>query len=631
MIRFLYIFLCLYLFGGCGENRNVREQGDKWCYALFRNGLAESDCDSIIRLSLAASPEIRVDVLLEAVRSDVGAYEPHKVEGWLADAARVVPKQRRCEVEMEEFRWRLKREWQNLDTADMEKERKDFAGFESKYRFSSRQKAWFLYHKAIIFSRNDMLDTWTWMREALRLARRENLPMLEVRILERFANIAVWGGDYDLGVSYWREAYEIRKSKGMYADSWSYWVWQESCFFRIKRYTEALSCWRELLKEPGVADDDEVVVKVYYGMLKVFRAMENYTESLELLRKLEKMEKRLSGRAGVWKDMAEIFDLQERRDSSAVYYRKTVEFWEEKMSGRMLYALYPAYAGYARVLWNEGERAEAVRLLEKAVADIPRFCVSEDLPNGGIYLQPYLDIVMQLSGYYRTLGNTIPAIGMLLRRDSLKDKYAESDMWYKNMELTERYRNQDLKVRISWQEEQLKTRKYIIAGVVMLCVALAGIILMLWKLYRQKQHRLDEIYQKQKELERLEYQITSPVTETPETLLFQRLENLVLKEQLFRNPELSLEEVCTLVGSNRSYVSGCVNKCVNMNFSAWINKIRIDYVLKSIRAGEQDLTDLQVNAGFASPTSFYRNFKQVTRMTPKQYLERERKKEIFSF
>ena len=193
------------------------------------------------------------------------------------------------------------------------------------------------------------------------------------------------------------------------------------------------------------------------------------------------------------------------------------------------------------------------------------------------------------------------------------------------MELTERYRNQELKVQLHFRDEQLKVRKRMLQGVVLLCMALAGIILMLWKLYRQKQRRLDDIYRKQKQLERLEYRVSMSEAETPEAQLFMRLERLVVERQLFRKPELSLDELCTEVGSNRTYVSACVNKEAGMNFTSWINKIRIDDVIKAIRAGEHDLTALYIVAGFASQTSFYRNFKLVTQMTPKQYLEREKR------
>ena len=195
------------------------------------------------------------------------------------------------------------------------------------------------------------------------------------------------------------------------------------------------------------------------------------------------------------------------------------------------------------------------------------------------------------------------------------------------MELTERYRNQELKVQLHFRDEQLKVRKQMLQGVILLCVALVGIVLMLWKLYRQKQRRLDDIYRKQKQLERLESRTSMPDSGTPEAQLFCRLEQLVIEQQLFRRPELSLDDLCLQVGSNRTYVSACVNKEAGMNFNSWINKIRIDDVLKAIRAGERDLTDIYVAAGFASQTSFYRHFKLVTQMSPKQYLDREKRSE----
>ena len=604
-----------------------KERGEELCRALFRVGITERFCDSIIACSKDLPVAMQVDVLLEAVRSDIGRNYQEKVKGWLLEAIRITPREKAVEVEMERLRYYFRTEWQNMETSAREEERGKFVRLEEEYHLTSRQRAWYLFYKADIFARLDMLESWIWMREALELARREHLPILQIRILENFANIAVWGGDYELGISYWEQAYRIRRQEGIPTDLWEYWNRLQHYRFQAKRYPEVLAGWQELLHSPEICDDPQKVVKILRSLIKVYQTMENLPDALHTLRQLERMERSVFLKTGIWTDMAEIFKTQGEADSAGMYYRKAVETWENTYRSRILFGLFPAYSGYACDLWERGDRREAIRLLEKATAKVPRFSISDDPPIGGVYLNPYLKLVLQLSEYYRAEGKLGAAMKMLFLRDSLRDKSAESGIWYKEMELTERYRNQELKVQLHFRDEQLKVRKQMLQGVILLCVALVGIVLMLWKLYRQKQRRLDDIYRKQKQLERLESRTSMPDSGTPEAQLFCRLEQLVIEQQLFRRPELSLDDLCLQVGSNRTYVSACVNKEAGMNFNSWINKIRIDDVLKAIRAGERDLTDIYVAAGFASQTSFYRHFKLVTQMSPKQYLDREKRSE----
>lgn len=610
---------------GCRNEQIDRERGQELCEALFRVGITESFCDSIILCSQSLPVAMQVDVLLEAVRSDIGGNYQEKVRSWLWEAIEIAPEEKAVEVEMERLRYYFRTEWQNMESVEREEEREKFVRLEKEYRLNPSQRAWYLFYKADIFARLNLLDSWTWMREALQLAKKEKLPTLQVRILENFANIAVWGGDYDLGISNWRQAYQIRQQEGLFVDLWEYWSRLQNYRFQAKRYSEVLQGWQELLRDSEICSDPQNVTKILRSMVKVYQTVEDFPNALRVLRQLESMERGIFLKTGIWSDMADIFKVQGKSDSAGLYYRKAVKTWESAYHSRILFGLFPAYSGYACELWEQGYKREAIRLLERATAKVPDFSISDAPPIGGVYLKPYLKLILQLSEYYRAEGNPGAAMKMLFFRDSLRDKFTESDVWYKEMELTERYRNQELKVQLHFRDEQLKVRKRMLQGVVLLCMALAGIILMLWKLYRQKQRRLDDIYRKQKQLERLEYRVSMSEAETPEAQLFMRLERLVVERQLFRKPELSLDELCTEVGSNRTYVSACVNKEAGMNFTSWINKIRIDDVIKAIRAGEHDLTALYIVAGFASQTSFYRNFKLVTQMTPKQYLEREKR------
>lgn len=629
MEKLYLILLCVLLFAGCSGERADSERGDMLRQLLLSDRVSAERYDSVVLLADGLSDNARLDVLLAVVShcmvKDIGRHRENIVK-WLEEANRIVPEKRRVEVKMEEIRFRIKTS--NTDTVLRKKFIREYDELEKKFKLVSSQRARYLYYKIGFYQDADLLAAWMWMKEALQLAKRENKPMLELELLEYFTMIAMAGGDYEWAISLNEEAYCLRKQEKLPVNEWMYWSNKEDCLFRLQRYPEAIHCWDELLRKSTNPVDENNIKLVLFGKLKIFMATDSLARALDILRQQEKMEQNLFVKAAVWGKMAGIFEMQRMSDSAGMYFSRAAECYE-KLYGDDTKGVspnvIPVYKGYACLLWQRKDKQKALTILEKATSRIPQYSPSVDVA-GDIYIQPYLDALLLLGKCYREERKEGAALEMLFRRDSLRNKLLESDVWYKKQQLTERYRNRELQARVQLQQLQLSIRKRMLITVSLVCVALSGMLGMLWILYRQKRRSLDNVYRKQKEVEQLKQHRTNPVVgNTPETILFNKLEKLVMEQQLFRRPDLSLDDLCTLAGSNRTYVSACINSGSGMNFNAWMNKIRVDYVLMFIREGCNDLTELFTVAGFASQTSFYRNFKLVTQMTPKQYLDRERR------
>lgn len=104
--------------------------------------------------------------------------------------------------------------------------------------------------------------------------------------------------------------------------------------------------------------------------------------------------------------------------------------------------------------------------------------------------------------------------------------------------------------------------------------------------------------------------------------LSRSLKNLMLEEQLFRNPELRISDVVVLLGSNRTYVSQLINDEKKMNFCEWINSYRVEYAKSLIeKSTESNLTMINISemSGFSSRSVFYRVFKEKYGMSPGAY------------
>ena len=303
-----------------------------------------------------------------------------------------------------------------------------------------------------------------------------------------------------------------------------------------------------------------------------------------------------------------------------------------KLSGEGCCAFLEAYA---RMLWQQGKHSEAIRRLESEMGRLRNGVVlfyESGVLIEDIMLTNIIGPVRLLRDYYRHVGCMDDFFRQSLLCDSLEQQLAESRFrkerrkWQSVMYTKDLQRNLEFRAQEIQMDRQRLYFAYLILGIVLL------VLVVLWVFYRQRQCQLNLLYARQKEMEQLQMEKQRLVTvknekKSPEEQLFRELESLFYEGELFRNPGFSRDDLCRLGGSNRMYVSTSVNKYAGTNINKWINKARVDYAIRLIVAGEDDLNKLSEQSGFSSLKSFFRSFKQFTELTPHQYIVRERQRE----
>jgi AraC-like DNA-binding protein len=104
-----------------------------------------------------------------------------------------------------------------------------------------------------------------------------------------------------------------------------------------------------------------------------------------------------------------------------------------------------------------------------------------------------------------------------------------------------------------------------------------------------------------------------------------KIQELLHKEKVYENPELSLTQVAKQLKTNASVVSKVINQGFQLNFNDFINNFRIEAVKEKLKAGEQKkqtLLGIAYDCGFNSKATFNRAFKKVTMLSPKEWLEK---------
>lgn len=103
-------------------------------------------------------------------------------------------------------------------------------------------------------------------------------------------------------------------------------------------------------------------------------------------------------------------------------------------------------------------------------------------------------------------------------------------------------------------------------------------------------------------------------------VLYHKVLTVMEKEKPFINPRLTIDGLARIVGTNRTDLSFCINSMSHCNFSHWIAIYRVNYLLELHMQNKSKPLDTFIGeAGFSSRSSFYRQFKMVTGLTPAQF------------
>lgn len=105
-------------------------------------------------------------------------------------------------------------------------------------------------------------------------------------------------------------------------------------------------------------------------------------------------------------------------------------------------------------------------------------------------------------------------------------------------------------------------------------------------------------------------------------IYYNKLKQILEKDKLYLDPELSLSKMSALVGVSSKQLSQVVNQIENINYSQFIVKYRVEeaqYLLKKDNYQHYKIAAIAYESGFSSISSFNSAFKKHTGTTAVQY------------
>ena len=103
--------------------------------------------------------------------------------------------------------------------------------------------------------------------------------------------------------------------------------------------------------------------------------------------------------------------------------------------------------------------------------------------------------------------------------------------------------------------------------------------------------------------------------------LMERISRLMDEERIYLRSDLKLQDVAVRLRSNSSYVSECINNVHGQTFSQFVNAYRVRHAQELMRQQpDMKTVTIATASGFSTEVSFFRNFKAVVGMTPREWI-----------
>ena len=107
-------------------------------------------------------------------------------------------------------------------------------------------------------------------------------------------------------------------------------------------------------------------------------------------------------------------------------------------------------------------------------------------------------------------------------------------------------------------------------------------------------------------------------------ILYDSIINHIEQTKIYQDPKFSIRMLSEALKTNESYISKSISKNSNDNFNLLTNKYRINQVKEELNQNKHKVFTIEYiykNAGFTQQSTFNRVFKDITAVTPSDYIE----------
>ncbi|MBN9313201.1 MAG: hypothetical protein BGO40_05150 [Chryseobacterium sp. 39-10] len=117
-------------------------------------------------------------------------------------------------------------------------------------------------------------------------------------------------------------------------------------------------------------------------------------------------------------------------------------------------------------------------------------------------------------------------------------------------------------------------------------------------------------------------QIPNEHQSVKEQLILSKIEEVMREQKLYKNPNLSLNDLAEAISESRNSISAALNNGCNKTFYNYVNELRIEeskHLLRCEKMLHFSVEGIAAQSGFKTMSVFYKLFKDIEETTPSVY------------
>ena len=237
------------------------------------------------------------------------------------------------------------------------------------------------------------------------------------------------------------------------------------------------------------------------------------------------------------------------------------------------------------------------------------------------------DLLRRLSALYYSVGNDEAALEYYHAYGMITDSIPQEERERSFNDLLLSYRDMEHDNEIHLSEMALmeaNRRVTLCIFIIVLILIIAGGMLFIIVQKNKADRRLvrqDRNWERRMDMEKAfsSRNVEENTDADREKQLYGKLGLLMERDRIYRKKDISLDMIAALVGTNRTYISKCINNIAAMTFYNYLDTYRIREAKDIIRSGSMNFKELSDFLGYSSLSVFYRVFQRETGMTPGKY------------
>ncbi|CAM1373080.1 tetratricopeptide repeat protein [Tenacibaculum xiamenense] len=437
--------------------------------------------------------------------------------------------------------------------------------------------------------------------------------------------------------------------------------------YQKKKYSESskvflkgISIYEKIGDSVGIARLYNGLGMIQYKLKREVEAEKNYEKALDY-NKSNKGYKDVCTYLSTQMSMA---DLSKNRNVAEKTYLESVVLAAESGADFFIPTIYRQLSDY---YINQGNYANAISYAKKSFSESARMKLGGEeclvYKNIGAVYFLKEEYKKAIEYYFKALPSSRAEVRDTIYKQLSKSYYRLNDIkngehyfneFLKHSDSIHRLQNEktvadivekynsdkkDMEIQLLQHEnfnvsQENKRKKTQLIATLFLVTLLLFVSYVMWKFFKREKEQNNILYAKNQELVLLNKKTKETSSkkilfeqEANKELLLQ-LEN-VMNSNLFLDKKLTLSKLAKTLNTNTSYLSNLINNHYQKNFTDFINKHRITYVLSRLEIDEvfrnYTIEHISDSSGFNSTSAFYKAFKRHTGLTPSYYIKQRLK------